>query len=275
MNRYIDLHIHTTFSDGTMTPKEILELTVNTDIHAIAITDHDTMNGYFDVLDIAEQYDVELICGVELSCEQDEKDIHILAYFPNKVGKEFTDYLQELSDYREVRVRKIVEKLNDLGIDISLDYILSDLTTDSPGRLHVARALLKKGIIYSIRDAFKKYIGEDCPAYVKKKKLSVDECIELIHNFGGIAVLAHPGIYNQDYLKEHLLDKNIDGIEVFHSDHGVGDINRFIDLARRNKMIMTGGSDFHGIMHKTRPFGRAEIPYSLLEILRETHSKMY
>ncbi len=275
MDKYIDLHIHTTFSDGTMTPREILDLTVNSNIKAISITDHDTMDGYFDAVDIIEEYDVELICGVELSCEQDEKDIHILAYFPHRVEKEFSDYLRELSDYRKIRVHKIVEKLNDLGIDISVEYILSGLTTNSPGRLHIARALLKKGVIYSIKDAFTKYIGEDCPAYVKKKKLSVEECHRLVHQFGGLAVLAHPCIYNQDYLKEHLINKNIDGIEVFHSDHGVGDINRFIDLARRNRLLMTGGSDFHGMMHKSRPFGTSEIPYSLLEILRETHAEMY
>jgi len=162
-----------------------------------------------------------------------------------------------------------------LGIDISVDYILSHLTTKSPGRLHVAKALLKKGVIYSIKDAFTKYIGENCPAYVKKKKMSIEECVGLIHKFKGLAVLAHPSIYNQDYLKEHLMNKNIDGIEVFHSEHGVGDINRFIDLARRNGLIMTGGSDFHGMMHSTRPFGVSEIPYSLLETLRKTHAEMY
>jgi len=270
MGDIIDLHIHTNKSDGLFAPKEIIKLAKENGIKAISITDHDTIDGYYEALDNAKSDGIELVPGIELSCEAEERDIHILGYFIDGKNEEFVNYLHDMRHHRKLRIYKITEKLNALHIEISADSILNDLNNASPGRLHVARKMLEKGKVHSIYEAFAKYIGENSPAYVKKKKISVQDCIKLIHNIGGIAVLAHPGTYRKDHLIKEFKDFGLDGIEVYHSEHQFSDIKRYRETAKSLNLLITGGSDFHGLPEDKREFGKMNVPFSLLENLRKS-----
>lgn len=273
MGDFIDLHIHTNKSDGIFSPIDIVNQAKETNLKAISITDHDTLDGYYDALDIAEKNKIELIPGIELSCEAQEKDIHILGYFIDGKNEEFVKYLEDMRAHRKMRIYKITEKLSNLSIDISPESILDEIKNASPGRLHVARKMVEKGKVKSIYEAFAKYIGENSPAYVKKKKISVKECIRLIHNIGGIAVLAHPGTYRKDHLISEFKELGLDGIEVYHPEHQFSDIRKYQEISKNLNLFVTGGSDFHGLPEDKREFGRMKIPYNLLEILRKSFLK--
>lgn len=273
MEQYIDLHIHTTKSDGTYTPLEIVRMAAEKNLRAIAITDHDSIDGYYTARPEADARGIELIPGVEMSCEEEGKDIHLLGYFIDGTNKEFLDYLDTMRQHRKVRIYKMADKLKLMGIDLCADTLLNEIKGASPGRPHVAKKLLEQGMVKSIYEAFSRYIGENCPAYVKKFKLSVKECITLIHNIGGIAVLAHPAVYLKDHLIDQFVEDGLDGIEVYHSEHSIGDTNKYHEYAKHFGLIETGGSDFHGLSNDRREFGLLPIPYSLLENMKKTMSQ--
>lgn len=275
MDAYIDLHLHTTKSDGCVSPQELLQQVKTSGLAAIAITDHDTLDGYFAAQPLAEELGIELIPGVELSCEEEGKDIHILAYCIDTESLSFKEYLQKFRFRRHERVYQITEKLQNMGINISADDVFDNVPGSSPGRLHIARAMVQKNIVRSTHQAFKQYIGEECPAYIKKMKLSVVECIELIHSIHGIAVLAHPAVYQKDHLIEGFIKNGLDGIEVFHSEHSISDSRKYKKIADAHNLVITGGSDYHGVAEHTRLLGSLKIPYKYVEALKKYHHNIY
>jgi len=269
MDKFIDLHIHTNHSDGILSSQEILTKAAKNNLSAIAITDHDSINAFDEALPYAERLGIELISGVELSCEAEDKDIHVLAYFVDSKNKVFSEFLEKMRFYRKERIFKIADKLKYIGIDFCAESLLKEIKDAAPGRLHVARKLLKDGSIKSIPEAFHCYIGENCPAYVKKFKFQVSECIELIHSIGAIAVIAHPGVYKSDHLINNFIECGLDGLEVFHSEHKKSQIKKYLKIAEKNNLLITGGSDYHGLQHDKRILGSLKIPYSLLEKMKE------
>jgi len=275
MGKVADLHVHTNVSDSTFSPEKVIGLAKLEGLDAIAITDHDTCAAITPAIMMAEDMGIEVIPGVELTAEMDDDEIHILGYFIDWQDSAFIKKLEELCRVREERAKEILRRLNEQGIDLQYDDLrqIAGPGTGSIGRLHIANLLYIKGKVSSIRDAFTKYIGNDSPAYVKKFKLSPKDAVDIIKAVGGVGVIAHPKTINTEArpLKDTvkiLADEGLQGIEVYHSDHNKAESSEFRKLAEEYGLLMTGGSDCHGLGKKEVLLGKVKIPYELVEKLR-------
>lgn len=270
MPKLADLHVHTNLSDGTFTPEKVVKYAKRMGLDAIAITDHDCVSGIAPAMAAAKDIGVEIIPGVELTAEMDDKEIHVLGYFIDWQNVK----LDEIIKVRVERAKKMLQKLKEHKVDVSEEELFELSGPGSIGRPHIARLLLKKGFVSSIQQAFKKYIGDGKPCYVKKFKLTPAEAVALIKGVGGVAALAHPmTIYSEDKTIEEivglLVKDGIQGIEVYHSDHKKKHEVMLKELARRFNLAVTGGSDCHGFGKKEVLIGKVKIPYELVENLRK------
>jgi predicted metal-dependent phosphoesterase TrpH len=268
MGQYIDLHVHTCFSDGTSTVRELLDHVRNNHLAAFAVTDHDTLEGYRAVRQIMIEGDPEIVSGVELSATLDDDDLHLLAYLVDADNDNLTAALEHFRQHRSDRGRHMVDKLNSLGVDITFQDVVRQADGAVIGRPHVARAMFEKKAVARYEEAFEKYIRTNGPAYVPKANFSPEEAIDLIHNAGGLAVLAHPGIEGKEQYLEMLLDLGLDGLEVYHPAHSARDIDRFKHLAEKYHLAPTGGSDFHGQSQRYDTIGIQKVPYKYLKTLK-------
>ena len=274
MPKLADLHVHTNLSDGTFTPEKVVEYSKKMGLDAIAITDHDCVSGIAPAINAARDIGIEIIPGVELTAEMDDKEIHVLGYFVDWQDSSFVKKLDEIMKVREERAKEILKKLKEHKVDVSEEELFELSGSDSIGRPHIARLLLKKGFVSSIAQAFRKYIGEGKPCYVKKFKLTPAEAAAFIKRFGGVPVLAHPmTIYSEDKTIEDivglLVKDGIQGIEVYHSDHKKKHEVMLQALAEKFNLAVTGGSDCHGFGKKEVLIGKVKIPYDLVENLRK------
>ncbi len=240
-----DLHCHSSFSDGTLTPFELVDLSKKNGLKGLSITDHDTFEGYLALTKNTPSLDLVVLPGVELSCTQDEQDVHILGYSFDPDSLFFQDFCSLHRKQRIERNKIILEKLKkyDMIVDES-DFMKND--TQSYGRPHIAQVLVKKGYVKSIQEAFKKYIGEGKPCYEKGQKWDVQEGIDAIHKARGLAVIAHPHFINRRRIIKQLLELPFDGIEVYYSRFSYSEHDKWQKIAREKNLAMTGGSDFHG-----------------------------
>jgi len=275
MQKVADLHIHTFLSDGSFSPEKVVEIAKINRLDCIAITDHDCIDGIGPATKMAEALGgIEIIPGVELTAELDEAEIHILGYFIDWNDNGFVKKLREISNARKERAKKILEKLRCCGIDISERELFDYSGPGSTGRLHIANILLKKGFVSNLKEAFNKYIGEKGPCYVKKYKLTPEEAVSLIKGVRGVSVLAHPKTINCNDKKitdivRDLYKSGIDGIEVYHTEHTKKDEEEFKAMAEEYGLLITGGSDCHGLGKKEVLIGKVKIPYELVERLKE------
>ncbi|WP_349239062.1 PHP domain-containing protein [Petroclostridium sp. X23] len=276
MNQYIDLHVHTTASDGSMTPSEVVRYAAKKDLSAIAITDHDTIAGVEEAYIVGNKVGVEVISGIEISVH-DKQELHILGYFVDLHSNELNITLDRLKEYREKRNPRIIEKLNGLGMDISMSEVKQIAGTGVVGRPHIAQIMVQKGYVGSVDEAFSKYLDNGKLAYVERQKLLPQDGISLIKKSGGLAVLAHP-IYLRkeddelEVLLAQLIDYGLDGIEAYYSEYPADISRKYRALAKRLNLVITGGSDFHG---KSKPdldlgigYGSLRIPYELIYDLK-------
>lgn len=266
--KYADLHIHTNKSDSTFSPLEVVRYAVQCGLSAIAITDHDSVEAIAPVVDIAGQYNIEVIPGVELSTDANGEEVHILGYYIDYNQKWFLRKMELLRKHRFFRAQKIIKKLNSLGIDISLEEVLSVSGEGAVGRLHIAKALQQKGYIRSIPEAFDRFIGKGGPAYVRKYRITPEEAIGMIKKLGGVPVLAHPQIMGQDVWIPRMVRDGLEGIEVYHSDHDKEGEVHYLELARKYDLLITGGSDCHGKGKGKVLLGTIKVPYELVEKLK-------
>lgn len=273
MREYIDLHMHTNYSDGARTPSELLDIVRSTNIIAFSVTDHDTLEGYFAIRELLQDDDPELITGVELSASMEDGDMHILAYLFDPDSPDMKNALAEFQKNRETRGIRMVEKLNEMGIDISYDQVLATTDGSVVGRPHIAQTMYDQKQINDYELAFQKYIGDKCPAYVPKNNFTPQEAIDLIHKAGGIAVLAHPGINQKEKYLEMLVELGLDGIEAYHSNHKMSDVDRYKHLAERYRLLVTGGSDYHGREGRMDKVGSQKVPYRYFEVLKSYKEK--
>ena len=278
-NGNIDLHIHTRFSDGALTPEEVLLAAKKKGLSAISITDHDATGAYPLVVEMGEKMGIEVIPGIELSCGVGKHDIHILAYFIDCQNKKLLDALEKMRAARYTRAEKIVKNLNKLGIDLQFDTVLrfAGRSSDgsSIGRPHIAEALLHEEFVYSYREAFERYLGYDCPAYEEKMQLSPYDVFELIKGAGGVSIMAHPGVTGVDYLIPELIEQGLCGLEVYHADHSITQRKHYAAICKKDRLLFTGGSDFHRAsnrVHSTE-IGEPPIRYSLLEGLKTRYKE--
>lgn len=247
--RRIDLHTHTIASDGTLTPTALVELAARKGLAAIAITDHDTLAAIPDARAVGEKLGVEVIAGVELSVSHAGADVHLLGYFVDPTNAALAERLARFRAVREQRGARMVERLRELGVDITLAEVMAEAKGAALGRPHVARALVAKGIVKSIPEAFDQWLADGRPAHVPKEKLGAQEAIALVHGARGVAVLAHPGLLpeaSRYRIIHDLAALGLDGVEVEHSRHSSEERHRLRDLARELDLVETGGSDFHG-----------------------------
>lgn len=240
-----DLHIHTHYSDGLLSPQEIVTHVKAREIRTISITDHDAVSGIKETIEFGKD-DIDVIPGVELSTIFQDIDVHILGYYLKYQHRDLVKYLGELQSFRENRARQMIEKLGKYGIKLEFDYIRNIALHGAMGRPHIATAMKEKGYVHSIDEAFYRFIGYHAPCYVPKKELCPAEAISIIKEFGGITVLAHPGIYESKELLSKVMDDGIDGIEVWHPEHARSCSQRLLQIAKDNKLLVTGGSDCHG-----------------------------
>ena len=273
----IDLHAHTTASDGSLTPTELVALALEVGLHALAVTDHDTVDGLAEATDAANPTGIELVPGIELAVTYPSGRFHMLGYFIQPDNPTLCGRLQLLKDNRANRNIRIVEKLNALGIDITLEDIIAESGGGQVGRPHMAAALIKKGVVRSFQEAFDKYIADGALAHVPKDKISLEEGISLIHAAGGLAVMAHPSSLKLDDESlaaelPRLKELGLDGIECYYSQHEPERTIWLLEQTGRAGLLVTGGSDFHGtpkphvqlgVVHEGGP-----APYSILEEMK-------
>lgn len=271
----IDLHTHSTFSDGTFTPSQLVKYAEEKGLKAFALTDHDTTEGVKEAKSI--ETNVEVISGVEISTRYDKKEIHIVGLYVNEND---ADLNKQLKYYREKRVTRnfeILEKLNSLGVNITLDDVKESCTGDVISRAHIAKALVSKGFVGSYTEAFDRYLGDNKCAYVPRETLNYEESMELITKAGGVPVLAHPLLYkmsdtNLENMMVKLRQKGLKAVEVYYSTHSNSDTQHVMAMANRVGLLYSGGSDFHGA---TKPkidmgtgMGKLAVPYEILEKIR-------
>ena len=279
MTDFVDLHCHCTASDGTLPPRDLVRLAKQSNLTALALTDHDTVAGCADAADEAQKLAIDFLCGIEISAEYPHPGtMHILGYGVDPDSPQLKNLTQILIAGRDNRNPKIVAKLNDLGVAVTMKEWEDEAKGGVLGRPHLAAVLARKGYVSSIKQAFDKYIGQGAPAYFDKERLTPKQAIERIHAAGGLAVLAHPiqlRMQNDAQLEQlikNLADMGLAGIEVLHSDHDPKLIDKYARLADRFGLLKTGGSDFHGGNKKDIALGLAagrRIPREMFDRLRE------
>nr|WP_245661962.1 PHP domain-containing protein [Melghirimyces thermohalophilus] len=247
----LDLHVHTTASDGMFSPAAVVEMAKEKNLYGIAITDHDTVDGVKEAMARGKELGIQVVPGVEISTVAHGKDIHMLGYFVDRTDEAFRLRLQEQREARQRRNELLLEKLNSLGISITMEEVRAKKKDGKTnvGRPHFAEVLVEKGVVQSMNEAFDRYLGKDGAAYVITPRIHPEEAIHVIREAGGVPVLAHPGLYGEDELVLHLAQQGLAGIEVNHPDHDDEMRARYREMARRFQLPTTGGSDFHGERH--------------------------
>ncbi len=275
---HIDLHLHTRFSDGSLTPAEVVALAHQAGITAMAITDHDIVDGIPHAMEAAAEPGLEIVPGVELSSRLNGRELHILGYFVDWRDPVFRDRLAQQRLSRHVRNPQTIARLNALGIELSEEDVRAKAGSDSIGRPHIAQVLIDKGYVRDTREAFERFLGEGAAAYVPRALSDTCDVIAWIRDAGGVPVLAHPTwtrcegepLYD---LCASLKDAGLLGLEVFYSTHDRRHTSRYLALAKRLDLLVTGGSDFHGAANPAIRVGRGKgnlkVPAALLEPLRQ------
>lgn len=275
----IDLHVHSTASDGTMSPEEVVAYAKQKGLRAIALTDHDTIDGIEEAIEAGKKYDIEVVPGIEFAADFNNTELHILGYYINYKDDNFKKAVKNIQIDRENRNIEMIKKLNEIGFDVTVEELYSiaggkEIVT----RAHFAKLLLKKGYVNTREEAFKKYISSDCPAYVSRKILNSKQCIELILSVNGIPVLAHPTLYKMtineiELVTKQLITYGLKGIEGIYSSYSNQQKADIKSIAQNYNIKISGGSDFHGTNKPHIDLGEGinnniSIPYSILKNLR-------
>ncbi len=280
MGMGIDLHAHTTASDGSLTPTELVEKAAGLGLAALAVTDHDTVAGLDEALGAASDVGLDIVPGVELSVEDDGGRFHLLGFLVDPLNEPLLHTLEKIRKSRAARNAQMAEKMAALGLPVTMDDVRAEAGEDAEviARPHFARALIKKGVVESVAEAFDKYLSTGKPLYMPKQVLTPKDATALLHGAGGLAVMAHPGLVplGEDALSERVeslaTDAGLDGIEAYYSQHTLEQTERFLALARRLNLLVTGGSDFHGTPKPHVPLGVVfdgqPAPPHLLEAMR-------
>ena len=263
----VDLHLHSTCSDGSSTPTEVAERAAERGLSVISLTDHDSVSGVAEAQAAGEAYGVRVVPGSELSIKLKDHDIHILGYFLDIENDQLNTSLALYRDERRNRAERIVRKLNRLGIRITFEQVLAKADGAAIGRPHVADVLVEEGFCFSPNEAFNKYLGYGKTAYEEKYVMGPPEAVEVIHSAGGIAVIAHPVLYRSDDILPALVEQGMDGIEVWHIKHKPDDVRRYSAFADEHGLLKSGGSDCHGDGRGDAVMGKVDVPLSVFEAL--------
>jgi predicted metal-dependent phosphoesterase TrpH len=255
-----DLHVHSTASDGTLTPHQLVDLAISRGLSVLAIADHDSVEGVTAALDAARHTTLTLVPAVELSAVSGTHDVHILGYWIRHDDAHLAAHLADLRDARRRRAAATVEALRRAGHEVGLNEVLALSEGGSVGRSHIARALVAGGHATDVADAFVRLIGRGKPFYVPKDVRSPQDVISLVRKAGGVAVLAHPGVSQLDDLIPELVEAGLGGIEAYHADHTAEQRDRYAHIAMEAGLLVTGGSDFHGPAAPNAALGSVDLP---------------
>ncbi|MGQ9729728.1 MAG: PHP domain-containing protein [Candidatus Zipacnadales bacterium] len=272
----VDLHIHSTASDGTLSPEEIVSEALRIGLTAIAIADHDELEGSREAVALGQMNGLSVIPAVEISTDYEKVEVHILGYWIDLADEWLARQLASVREARVWRAQQIVDRLRTLGIDqVTLDDVLREAGRGSIGRPHVAAALVRAGVCQAPQEAYRKYLKKGAPAYVPRVRPSTVEAIHIIKKAGGCSVLAHPGLVPR---KPHIIAEmaafGVEGVEVYHSKHNDDQMKTFLDQAHRQGLLVTGGSDSHGPGGSYPvPIGSGDVPDSCAEALYEWRSQ--
>ena len=265
--KFADLHLHTQFSDGTFTPEELVLYAQKTGLACIAVTDHDTVEACARATAACAAVRMEFIPGAELTAEHEDIEVHVLGYFLDTENRILLGRIAQFQTVRQQRIHEMVAALNQLGLPLKVEAVFALANCKSPGRPHVARALVKEKLIGSLDEAFERYLKKGRPAWVPKTKMSALESVELIHQAGGLAVMAHPGLNRSDEIIPALVEAGLDGIECFHTKHSTVMSERYLEIAEKHHLLVTGGSDCHGFSKNKPLIGTVKLPYGHVERL--------
>ncbi len=263
-----DLHLHTFFSDGTYSPEELVLQAQRHGLTTLALTDHDTVEGCEPTARACAAAGIEFICGTELTAEQDGHEIHILGYCLDTENPKLLAEIGKFQVVRQNRIRQMVVRLNQLGVPLQAEAVFALANCRAPGRPHVARALVQAGLCGSLDEAFERFLKKNRPAWVPKFKMSSAAAIELIHQAGGVAVMAHPGLNRTDEVIPGMVETGLDGLECFHTKHSTATTEHYLELADRFHLLVTGGSDCHGLSKGQPLIGTIKLPYQHVERLK-------
>jgi predicted metal-dependent phosphoesterase TrpH len=265
---FVDLHLHSRFSDGTYGPEELAAQARRQELAAIALTDHDSVEGCPGTAQACAAAGIEFVTGTELTAERDGNELHILGYCVDIENGRLLTEIARFQAVRQNRIREMVARLNQLGVPLPVEAVFALANCRAPGRPHVARALVEAGFCASFDEAFERFLKKNRPAWVPKFKMSAEEALELVHQAGGVAVLAHPGLNRTDEVIPGLAEAGLDAIECFHTKHSTAAAEHYLQMADRFHLLVTGGSDCHGL-NKGKPLiGTVKVPYQHLERLK-------
>ncbi len=283
----VDLHMHSNFSDGSDSPTQLVEKAKQLGLTAIALTDHDTIDGIPEFLEAGERLGIHTVPGVEISVDTklpNNGHMHMLGLFIDPKGKKLKEALDYLRTQRNLRAEKIIRKLNELGVNITLEELLEEAGEGSIGRPHVAKILVRKGVVGSIQEAFDIYLAKGKPAYMDKVKLGEEDAIQMIHDAGGFAILAHPHLMNYPTFEEarerimQLREIGLDGFEIYYSTMPEEYTRGLIELAKAEGFVVSGGSDYHGAnkdnIEMGTGLGNLSVPDEIYWNLKEAHQRM-
>ena len=266
--KFADLHLHTYFSDGTFSPEELVGHGHRLGFAALALTDHDSVEGCARMIAACEAAGIDFIPGTELTAEHNDTEIHLLGYCLDTENPKLLSDIAKFQAVRQSRIHEMVARLNGLNVPLKVESVFALANCKSPGRPHVARALVKAGLVGSLDEAFERFLKKNRPAWVPKAKMSALEAIELVHQAGGIAVMAHPGLNRTDDVIPVLVEAGLDGIECFHTKHSTITSERYLEMADKFHLLITGGSDCHGFSKGKPLIGTVKLPYEHVEKLK-------
>ncbi|HEV2318987.1 MAG TPA: PHP domain-containing protein, partial [Verrucomicrobiae bacterium] len=240
--KFADLHLHTNFSDGTWTPEELVARAQQNSLSCIAVTDHDSVEACARAAAACAAVKMEFIAGTELTAEHEDTELHVLGYFLDIHNEKLLREIAKFQTVRQSRIHEMVARVNALGVPLKAEAVFALASCKSPGRPHVARAMVKAGYVKSLDDAFERFLKKGRPAWVPKSKISALEAVELVHQAGGLAVMAHPGLNRTDSVIPSLVAAGLDGIECFHTKHSTAMSERYLEIADKYNLLVTGGS---------------------------------
>jgi 3',5'-nucleoside bisphosphate phosphatase len=265
---FADLHLHTYFSDGTYSPEELVAQAQRHALCAVALTDHDTVEGCAPTARACAAVGIEFISGTELTAEQAGNEIHILGYGMDLENPRLLAEIAKFQTVRQDRIREMVARLNQLDVPLQAETVFALANCRAPGRPHVARALVEAGLCGSLDEAFERFLKKNRPAWVPKFKMSAKHAIALLHQAGAVAIMAHPGLNRCDEVIPAMVEAGLDGIECFHTKHSTPTVERYLEIAERFRLLVTGGSDCHGSSKGKPVMGTVKLPYPYVEKLK-------
>lgn len=271
--KFADLHLHTSFSDGTWTPEELVLQAQKSGLSCIAVTDHDTVEGCARAAAACAAVKMEFVPGAELTAEHEDTELHVLGYFLDIANEKLLSEIAKFQLVRQRRIHEMVARVNEMGVPLQAESVFALANCKSPGRPHVARAMAKAGFVKNLDEAFERFLKKGRPAWVPKSKISALEAVELVHQAGGLAVMAHPGLNRTDSIIPALVAAGLDGIECFHTKHSTAMSERYLEIADKYNLLVTGGSDCHGFSKGKPLIGTVKLPYEHIQKMKAYRSK--